>query len=149
MYNHRRTMVPRNDSNEQALPQFINSSGFARMQQPPLQPNAIQMCEGFYDGSSFYPTSAPVYQGLAPIQQLQQHYQPPSSGPSRNRGKRWLRKAEPPYPYHHKHGSSGTVLYDRSTGVNPDASNNPGNGEVRRTPSKKPFKLMADCNLTY
>ena len=143
MYNNnQRNKVPMNQPPSSPL-SFTDSFAPVNgpMQQPLQSPNTMLMGEGFYDSSSSYPTSGPV---MAPTQQLpsQQQYQPPNW----NRRKKWLHKAEPPYQYRQIHESSGTVPNDRSTGVNPDARNNPRNGKVRRTPSKKPFKLMADCN---
>ena len=106
----------------------------------------------------------PVYQGMAPNQQLQSpgpvyqelasnqrphdQYRPPRSGPSRNRRRNGPRKAEYPYTNQDTHELSGAVPHDRSSGVDPgmarnDARNNPGGGEVWRTPSKNP--LMADA----
>ena len=78
-------------------------------------------------------------------------YQPPNSGPSRNRLKKEARKAEAPYSYHIIHELSGTANYGPSTGIDSghpwiDANNNPRIGKVWRTPSMTP--LMADCHLT-
>jgi hypothetical protein len=113
----------------------------------------------FDGGSSFYghgatgmSTTGPVYQGMAPTrnEHHQNLYRPPSSGPRRNRRKERFRKAEPPKPYHRTHESSGAVFYDRSAGAYPGMArfdaNNPGIGQVWRTPSKN--LLLTDCNLT-
>ena len=73
-----------------------------------------------------------------------------SSGPWRNQRKRYC-KAEPQNQDHNIHESSGLVVNDRSTGVNPGhawigASNETRAGKVCRTPSEN--LLMTDFNLT-
>ena len=96
--------------------------------------------------------AAPFIAGpLYPMGQHTNHqYQNRSqAGPRRNQRKRH-RKAEPHTQYH-KHESSGTVVKDRSTGVDPgmariSTSNETRAGKVWRTPSEN--LLMANCNLT-
>jgi hypothetical protein len=152
MYNFHRTMVP---THWQQQPQLLTPLRFVNHSFVPImmQQQPMFWGGGFYGGPSFYPGPGhPVYQAMAPIQQPQHQYRPPSSGPSRSRRrKKGSRKAEPQHPYHVIHESSRTVFYDHSTGVDlgrPQigASNNPGIGKVWRTPPKKPF--MADCNST-
>ena len=94
-------------------------------------------------------TLIPMQQPLAPSQQ--QYQIPALTDLSRYPRKKESHKAEARYPIQLRHESTGTVLNDLSTGVDPgnamiDASINPGIGQVRRTPSKNP--MMADCNLT-
>ena len=76
----------------------------------------------------------------------------PSSGPSRNQNRIGSREAEALYRNQLIHESSGMVLEDRSTGVDPGyarigANDKTGGGEVWRTPSKN--ALTVDHNLTY
>ena len=91
----------------------------------------------------------PIMMGQHTNHQYQNRSQAPSSGPRRNQHKRH-RKAEPHTQYH-KHESSGSVVKDRSTGVDPsmariNTSKETRAGKVWRTPSENP--LMANCNLT-
>ena len=83
-------------------------------------------------------------------QQYRNRSQAPTSGPRRNQRKRH-RKAEPHTKYHQRHDSFGSVVKDRSTGVDPgmariSTSNETRAGKVWRTPSEN--LLMANCNLT-
>ena len=79
------------------------------------------------------------------------HYRAPSSGPSRNcrnRRNKGFRKTEPLNTNQLTHESSGTVIYDSSTGVDPgqaqiNTNNNTGKGKVWRTPSKNYWWLTA------
>ena len=104
-----------------------------------------------------YPSQGP---GMDPHAQAGEYYGTPSSstdrlgshgrGLSRKQRKRF-HKAEPPYHYHVKHESSGTIGEDRSTGVYPGharigtSRNKSGIGKVWRTPSKNP--LIVECDL--
>ena len=79
-----------------------------------------------------------------------QHHHAPRSGPQRNRRSRY-RKTEPHSNNHINHKSSGSVVNDRSTGIDPGmarigARNETRDGKVCKTPSEN--LLMADCNLT-
>ena len=85
-------------------------------------------------------------------QQYQNRSQARSSGPWRNRLKRYP-KAEPQNHYHAIHESSESVVIDRSTGVDPGMAwigasnlNETRAGKVCRTPSEN--LLMIDFNLT-
>ena len=141
-----------------AVPLAMNQQQPLSPQTPPPPVILMQLpAAGFYGGSSFY--ARPVYQGprIAPrLSQQPQHpnrYQPPISGPSRNRRKKGARKAEHPYSYQFIHEWSGTANYDPSTGIDLghpwiDANNNPRIGKVWRTPSTTPLMADRDCILT-
>ena len=119
-------------------PPFINPL----IAQQLLVTNTILHSVPFYAG--------PVYQGMA--QQHPSHdyqYQAPISGPRRNQRQR--HQAGPRYNSRTIHESYGTVVENRSTGIDPgrawiDANKNTGDGKVWRTPSKNPLK--SDCDLT-
>ena len=109
-----------------------------------------QWCGSFY--CSPFCAGRIVYQDMTQQYQHQDQYRDPSWGPiRRNQNQNGFRDAEAPVPNQYIHESSGTILGDGSTGIDPGmawigANDKTGGGKVWRTPSKIP--LIVDSNLT-
>ena len=123
------TMDPRN----QFLPLLLYVNPFMMQQLIELQTNTRPSCVGFY---SLPFDIGPAYQGMA-----QHHHHQYRSGPSSNRRRKRFREAETRHRYNYSHESSGTISYDRSTGIYPGhsqigANDNTGGRKVWRTPPR-------------
>ena len=93
-------------------------------------------------------TSGSVYPKPVDQQYPNQPYPSRPPGAKRNQRKRY-RKAEPQKQNQIRHESFGSVVNDRSIGIDPghaciDSRNNTRVGKVWRTPSE--IQLMTDCN---
>ena len=133
------TMDPRNQ--RPLLPPLLSLNPFVMQQLLELQTNTMPSWEGFY-GLPF--DIGPAYQGMA--RRHHHQYRAPRSGPSCNRRRKRFRKAGTQPCYNKLHESSGTISYDRSTGIHPGhaqvgASDNTGSRKVWRTPPRNPSML--------
>ena len=141
------TMDPRNQ--RQFLPPLLFVNPFVVQRFLELQTNTMPSCEGLY-GLPF--DIEPAYQGMAPQQHHQ--YRAPKSGPSRKRRRKGFREAETRHLYNYSHESSGTISYDRSTGIYPGysqigANDNTGSRKVWRTPPRNPSMLTTTQPSRY